>query len=181
MVRARPVRVTSRDRSLYRRAGEGGVRRRRDRLVMFRGRVRIGGHRVGRVQLGARGVVTVVRCRVGEIVRGIERGRPRPRRGRVMRQRVDRCVQIERLEGRFARHEVQGGGRCRRHRARRRRIVVLDHFHSRLLGNRVDRRDPHRRRDHFRRVMVVMMNVMHGVNVAVYRRGCRPVHQRGRG
>lgn len=83
-----------------------------------------------------------------------------------MRQRLDRRVQIERLEGRFARHEVQGGGRGR-HGARRRRIVVLDHFHSRLLGHRVNRRDSNRWSDHFRRVMVMVVNVMHGVDVTV--------------
>lgn len=166
VIRARPVRVTSRDRSLYRWTGEGAVRRRRDRLMMLRGRVWISGHRIGWVQLRASGMVTVIRCRVGEIVRGIKRSRPRPRWSRVMRQRLDRCVQIERFEGRFARHEVQGGGRGR-HGARRRRIIVLDYFHSRLLGHRVNRRDSNRWRDHFCRVMVMMMNMVHGVDVAV--------------
>lgn len=161
------MRVTSRDRPLYRWTGEGTVRRRRDRLMVLRGRVWISGYRVGRVQVRARGmVITMIGCRVGEIVRGVKRSRPRPRWSRVMRQRFDRRVQIERFEGRFARHEVQGGGRGS-HSARRRRIIVLDYFHSRLLGHGVNRRDSDRRRDHFCRIMVMMMNMMHGVDVAV--------------
>lgn len=58
---------------------------------------------------------------------------------------------------------------------------MLNHFHSRLLRHRMNRRDACRRRDRLRWIMMVMVDVVHGVDVVVHGRRDRPGHQRGRG
>lgn len=137
--RRRPVVIVAPgDRSLDRRAGEGGVGRRRDGSVLGR-RVRIGWQRISRVELGARVVMREsVGRRVGQIVGWIERRRSGPGRGGVVRDRFDWGVEVQRFQGRFRGHEVQRR-RGRYRRARRRRTVVLDDLHALLLHDRVDR------------------------------------------
>jgi len=90
-----------------------------------------------------------------------------------MSQWLHRSIQIQRLQGRLVRHEVQRR-RSRRNTCRRRRrgVVMLDHLDSCLLRHRMDRRDPRRRRDSLGRVLIMMqrMDMLHrGNNVNRWR------------
>lgn len=107
VIRTGPVRVAPGDRSLNRRAGERAVGRRRDRRVMLRGGVRIHRHRIRRVQFRS-GIAMMIGGRwIRQIMRRVERGRASPRRSGVVSQRLHRGVEIQRLQGRLARHKVQ--------------------------------------------------------------------------
>lgn len=166
---------------LYRRACQSAVRWWRNRRMVLRRRVRIRRHRIRRVQFRSGMLIAVIGWRITEIVRRVQRCRVRPCRAGVVCQRFHRCVEIQRLQRRLARHEVQGCHTCRR---RRRRVVVLNHLDSCLLRHRMDRRDPCRRCDGLARVRVIMMqrmlHVLHRRNVLDRRRGrpyCRRVRR----
>lgn len=175
MIGTRPVSVAPGDRSLDRRAGQSGVRRRRDRRMMFGRGMWISWHRIGRIEFRAWMMISVGRW-IGQIVWRIERRGTSPCRCRVMSKRLDRSVQVQWLQGRLAGHEMK---RCRtsrnrgRSRTRRRRsryhgrggTFMLYNFDASLLCNRMDRCDSGRRRDCLCRIMMVMMEMMNRIKM----------------